>query len=439
MSFGIGVGDVVQVLDLSFKLSKSLNVLQYDPRYAATFSNAGVHEFAKVIAEQRLVVENLLSTLLEDLLGSPDAVRKLREAPGAFNWQDPALESKLKTYLGEYQDVFFQSLREIEKSLEALNQVTQKLERMNKQKWNRFKRFQWAPLKLEETEEQLQAVTRSVTKLEAIVQNVLISRSQLANLDIEKVLDKIGELEESTDDTGSVLSDDTDVRGRSFTARCIAANVRQNEEDEGFSSVLYVSLSAGDTPLREVQRTVKRDALLDTGVDRCCVSEDIASDLDAVLVPADDVELWTANRQRIFHKGKMKLRVGWEDNTGAGQRAKINFYVVQGFDLPLVLSNYFVTKHRLLEFARSVSSSFVSRVAPILFEFRDAAKRAADAEKLAEAVSENQNRDDQEREARLEELQRRMGLAPAVSRTETTTSTSQSLRSNTNTSDANSK
>ena len=177
---------------------------------------------------------------------------------------------------------------------------------------------------------------------------------------------------------------------------------------------------------------LEKDALLDTGAQMCCISEQLAEELKAEIVPDEDVELWTITKQKIFHKGKTKLRVGWNNSSGSETWSrKSPFYVVPGFDLPLILSNYFVTKYKLLALSRIVRISLLNQIAPVLFSQRDPAKRASDARQLASTATENAAIEDRERDIRQQELRSRLGLSPTVSGSASTTSTSQTQTNNT--------
>jgi hypothetical protein len=159
-------------------------------------------------------------------------------------------------------------------------------------------------------------------------------------------------------------------------------------------------------------------ALLDSGAEENCVSEEVANGCGAEKKTAQGT-LLTADGKSMEILGNVKLKVGWLNPQLKFQDAKIPFHVVRNLQDDMVLSERTVCRHKLRDVAASTLDPVTTlergaNVCPIKLSRRSKCKAEEERKELTQKRAQNAARE--EKEALKRKLERTQ-LATAVSST----------------------
>ena len=196
----------------------------------------------------------------------------------------------------------------------------------------------------------------------------------------------------------------------------ITALTFPQEDDPRYrANMLQISIAAAEDDSHLDPPSVREQALLDTGAERCCISYDLAFRIQAT-IRDDDGELRTAGDEVLYHRGRAKLLVKWIDHNGKKQQRHRYFYVIPGFDVGIVLATDFVTKYDLLGLAKPAENPATTRIAPIKFFKPDKTTRREHDEFTEQQKDKNRQRDKGAQDARVRDIEQRLArttMAPA--------------------------
>ena len=216
---------VTGALSLSTRLAQAVSSMAEIPGLDEASSR-----YRRVILEQVLVLENLLSTLLDDGVGATQA-RRLREPHLMFEGESIELSSQLRALLGDNRDPFMDLLAEVGQSFAELELIIEKLQKFDRPKWRKLR---WAvEPKVDEADGHMHRMHNNLSNIQVMVQNLIVSRQELATLQVSGLLDQVSRIEDTGDDASSVYSDVTDVRLLLHTEsmRLTGVSMKENRED----------------------------------------------------------------------------------------------------------------------------------------------------------------------------------------------------------------
>jgi hypothetical protein len=185
---------------------------------------------------------------------------------------------------------------------------------------------------------------------------------------------------------------------------------------------LHLFVKDAGNPITECSRI---PALLDSGAEENCVSEEVAKKYGEVKKTAQGT-LLTADGKSMEILGNVKLKVGWLNSRLKLQDAKIPFHVVRNLQDDMVLSERTICRHKLRDVAASTLDPVTTlvrgaNVCPIKLSRRSKCKAEEERKELTQKRAQNAARE--EREALKRKLERTQ-LATAISSINTTSTSS---------------
>jgi hypothetical protein len=161
---------------------------------------------------------------------------------------------------------------------------------------------------------------------------------------------------------------------------------------------LEVTLWAGDAPRPQEKLTLF--ALLDDGADKTCMSEDCAQVIRAPIEKEEEVQMTTANGQRLEVLGSFRIGFMWKSPSGSKVTARVKCYVVRDLQVAILFCANIILKLRLRD-----SSSLL---APILLSARSKQTKDQDAQRskqIADLAKANEQHESERRKAERAKLE----------------------------------
>ncbi|KAI0885178.1 uncharacterized protein GGS22DRAFT_162974 [Annulohypoxylon maeteangense] len=287
----------------------------------------------------QVLLRSTLKSLLRQSLPESE-IEELLENPTGSKWQDKEIESSLRESLGprgyivfsETTGELFETVSSLQKSLRTIAAPVG------------LEGFRLLPrsYRLSDTTKAIQRLEKHNERLRQLVENLPKTRGQVIE-NISEAFTNAGGIQE----IARVLEDIANARSRIPPGADDDVHSMYSVEseigDEG-ASLSYLPLSLQD--VNEPKKSLKEQALLDTGANACAISINLALQLDLNIKTTEETVVKTAAlKEELPVAGQVHLNLRWKENEENKFGTRMWVYVVYGLTHPILLSHDFTQKH----------------------------------------------------------------------------------------------
>lgn len=181
------------------------------------------------------------------------------------------------------------------------------------------------------------------------------------------------------------------------------------------------------------ERSLKENALVDTGATACAISVDVAITLRLKIEDVAET-VFTSLSQRLPVRGTTILSLRWKDNDGTPFGTKIKVYVIYGLSQSVLLSHDFANNHPEVWKIAKVVTNLAEQINTTWFSKLGKREQEDQDIFIRQQLQRNQAKAEADKQQRLKDLDRRLAGAisdpstgsPATSTNTSTTGTSSS-------------